>query len=90
MWLWSITNLETFWAEIAHFFDLKFSKPPDKILGKREMPGAERFPGATLNYADQMLSRAERSGERIAFVSQSETFGRNELSWVELKKMFWL
>ena len=25
-------------------------------------------------------------GERIAFVSQSETFGRNELSWVELKK----
>ena len=50
------------------------------------MPGAEWFPGATLNYADQMLSRAERSGERIAFVSQSETFGRNELSWVELKK----
>ena len=51
------------------FFDLKFSKTPDKILGKREMPGAEWFPGATLNYADQMLSRAERSGERIVFVS---------------------
>ncbi|MAI57418.1 MAG: acetoacetate--CoA ligase [Rhodobacteraceae bacterium] len=86
MWRWSISELETFWAEIADFFNLKFFAPPRKVLGSREMPGTDWFPGATLNYADQMLSRADRLRDQIAFVSQSETFGRKELSWAELKK----
>ena len=49
------------------------------------MPRAEWFPSATLAYADQMLSWLEELRDQISFVSQSETFGRNELSWAELK-----
>jgi len=29
------------------FCGLQFTTPPAKVLGKREMPGAEWFPGAS-------------------------------------------
>src|SRR4051794_1331839 len=46
------------------------------------MPGAEWFPGATLNYAEHML--AEREG--VAVVARSDTQGAFELSWGELRE----
>mgnify|MGYP001230486469 CR=1 FL=1 len=86
MWNWSITELEVFWNAISQFFDLRFFEPPRMVLGKRDMPGAEWFPGAKVNYADQVLSHSEKLLEQLAFVSISETFGRKEISWHELKQ----
>ena len=60
MWNWSITELEVFWNAISQFFDLRFFEPPQMVLGKKDMPGAEWFPGAKVNYADQVLSHSDR------------------------------
>ena len=35
------------------------SAPPRAVLGKRTMPGAEWFPGAVLNYAENILAKAK-------------------------------
>lgn len=86
MWRWSISDLNSFWGAIADFFELRFFEQPQKILNKRAMPGAEWFVGAKVNYADQILSKTGRLAEQVAFVSNSETFGRKELTWNNLKR----
>ncbi|OJY42341.1 acetoacetate--CoA ligase [Pseudonocardia sp. 73-21] len=53
---WSVSDLDAFWAAAAEFLGMRFSTPPTATLGSREMPGAEWFPGATLNYAEHALT----------------------------------
>lgn len=85
MWRWSISDLEGFWATIWDFFDIRASTPYSRILADRSMPGAKWCPDATLNYADNILRHAEGREDHPAIISQSETLGRNELSWGELR-----
>lgn len=85
MWRWSIEDLEGFWSAIWDFFDVKASVRPEKFLVKRQMPGAEWGTGALLNYTDQVMRHAEGREAVPALIVQSETFGRKELSWGELR-----
>ncbi len=84
LWNWSVSDLDGFWSSIWQFFDIKASAPFEKVLGSREMPGADWFPGARLNFADQMLRHAAERPSAPALIVQSETFGRRQLSWAEL------
>ncbi|MFD0331215.1 acetoacetate--CoA ligase [Streptacidiphilus monticola] len=52
---WSVDHLEDFWRAVTEWFDVRFTTPPTAVLGGSAMPGAEWFPGATLNYAEQAL-----------------------------------
>src|SRR5689334_24147437 len=47
LWRWSVENLDDFWAAIWDYFSVDGSY--ERVLGKREMPGAEWFPGARLS-----------------------------------------
>src|SRR5690606_10671194 len=49
------------------------------VLGRREMPGAEWFPGVRLNYAEHVLRRA-RAGE-AALLFLDETRPLEGFSW---------
>ena len=84
LWEWSVDDVEFFWETIWSFFDVKASKFYSKVLAKKEMPGTIWFPGSELNYVDQLLRQKEITPYKIAVVSQSETFGRVELTWTEL------
>ena len=46
LWAWSVADVEGFWSAVATFFEVPFARPPDRILGPAEMPGATWFPGA--------------------------------------------
>jgi acetoacetyl-CoA synthetase len=85
MWDWSVTDLDAFWAAIWDFFDIRASVPYSQILGSRTMPGAQWCPGAMLNYADNVLRHTEGREDHPALISMSETSGRKELSWGELR-----
>jgi acetoacetyl-CoA synthetase len=85
MWDWSVTDLDSFWAAIWGFFDIRASVPYTSILAQRTMPGAQWCPGAMLNYADNILRHAEGREDHPAIVSLSETSGRTELSWGQLR-----
>ena len=71
LWEWSVTDLDAFWQAIWDYNDITVAQPPRQVLGKRTMPGAEWFPGARLNYAQNVLAR-ERPGE-VALYYHSET-----------------
>jgi acetoacetyl-CoA synthetase len=55
LWRWSIEHLDQFWDDLARWTGL-LDVPDDRVLTRREMPGAEWFPGTTVNYARQALS----------------------------------
>jgi len=52
------------------------------VLGRREMPGAEWFPGATLNYAEHAVGGAD---DEVAVLAYSQTRDRVELTWEQLR-----
>jgi acetoacetyl-CoA synthetase len=48
------------------------------------MPGAEWFPGATLNYAEHALAAAADRPDDVAIVARSQTRDEVQLTWSEL------
>ena len=82
LWQWSVDELEAFWESIWEYFRVEASSPYTRVLGSKEMPGAEWFPGARLNYAQHML-RGERRGQTAVYFL-SETVPLTEISWDEL------
>ncbi|HEY1510380.1 MAG TPA: acetyl-coenzyme A synthetase N-terminal domain-containing protein, partial [Solirubrobacteraceae bacterium] len=55
LWEWSVRNLDDFWSSIVEYFDVRFGGEPQGVLGSREMPGAQWFPGATVNFAEHLF-----------------------------------
>ncbi len=55
LWRWSVTDLDAFWQAVWDWCGVQASTPPDAVLVRRTMPGAEWFPGARLNYAEHIL-----------------------------------
>jgi len=82
LWQWSVTDLEGFWQAIWDYTGIECSALPARVLGRREMPGAEWFPGARLNYAQHILRR-ERPGA-AAVLSVTETAPLASMDWAEL------
>jgi acetoacetyl-CoA synthetase len=80
LWRWSVADLDGFWGALWDWFEI--DAPYDSVLGRRDMPGAEWFPGAELSYAERLF-RAARPGE-TAIVHASESQPLAELSWDEL------
>jgi acetoacetyl-CoA synthetase len=82
---WSIDDLEGFWAAVWDFFEIRAHEPYERVLGSREMPGAEWFPGARLNYAEHMVGRDE-DVEAVAVVAYSQSRDPIELTFGELRE----
>jgi acetoacetyl-CoA synthetase len=83
LWRWSVRDLEGFWGSLWDEFEIMASSQYERVLGRREMPGTEWFPGAELNYAEHVF-RMARAGE-TAIVHASELRPLSELGWDELR-----
>src|SRR5918994_1247361 len=86
LWEWSVTDLEGFWASVWQYCDIKASKPYEKVLGERGMPGAKWFTGAELNYAEHVLRHVADRPDEPAILHQSEVRSLGEVSWGELQE----
>ncbi|OBI00976.1 acetoacetate--CoA ligase [Mycobacterium sp. E2733] len=83
LWRKSVEDIEWFWDAVWHYFDIQADSPPRAVLGNRAMPGAEWFPGATLNYAAEIFRHA--TDERPAMIVVGED-GACEWSWARLRR----
>ncbi len=79
---WSVDHLDDFWQAIWDYFEIQSSNQPERVLARREMPGAQWFPGARLNYAQHILRREEPGTP--ALFHASENHGLQALMWDEL------
>ena len=81
---WSIAQPALFWQSVCDYFGLRFTTPSTCVLqNEKEMWNARWFPGATLNFADKLLSRDD---SHPALVSWDERGTRIELSYKALKR----
>jgi acetoacetyl-CoA synthetase len=80
---WSVQELEEFWGDIWEFCGVRASKPYERVLDARTMPGASWFEGAELNYAQNLL-RADRDPGAVAVLHSSELRDLGEITWGEL------
>jgi acetoacetyl-CoA synthetase len=85
LWRWSVDELEAFWAAIWDFFDVQAATPYERVLGRREMPGAEWFPGATLNYAEHIFRG--RDDAAVAIRHAGELRPLTQTTWGELRAL---
>ncbi len=82
LWRWSVTDLEAFWAAVWDYFLIESPTPYARVLGRRQMPGAEWFPGARLNYARHALRHEREGADALYFRSESTPL--TSVSWPEL------
>ena len=82
---WSVSDLEGFWSSLWDFFQIRTHAPYERVLGSREMPGAEWFPGARLNYAEHMVGLDEDT-DAVAIVAHSQSREPLELTFGELRE----
>ena len=79
---WSVGSLEDFWSDAASFLGVRFHTPPTAVLGDRSMPGAQWFPGSTLNYAEHALLPGSPDDVAVLFTREdglSRSVTRGEL-----------
>jgi acetoacetyl-CoA synthetase len=84
LWRWSVTDLDGFWCSLWEYFEIRAHTPYERVLGSREMPGADWFPGARLNYAEHMLGRDE-DADASAVLAHSQSRDPIELTFGELR-----
>lgn len=82
LWRWSVEQLEAFWETVWRFFEVESSTPYRAVLESSSMPGARWFPGARLNFSQEILRRSRRVGPAI--IHRSETREPGELTTAEL------
>ena len=82
---WSISDLDGFWGAVWEHFDIVASAQGECALRAHTMPGAEWFPGARLNYAENTLRWARTSPHELAVIGEHETRERLEWTWSDLE-----
>ncbi|RYF28233.1 MAG: acetoacetate--CoA ligase [Comamonadaceae bacterium] len=88
LWRWSVTDLDAFWQAVWDYFDLQSPTPHTAVLAKNTMPGAVWFPGAQVNYAQQVLRHvdAAHAAGLPAIVSRNERGQHREMAWPALRQ----
>ncbi|QCB50481.1 acetoacetate--CoA ligase [Rhodococcus sp. PAMC28707] len=84
LWTWSTENLPDFWRAVWDYFDIIAADRPTSILESTDMPGAQWFTGAALNYVDQVERNIRTDRPAILHAHEDGTITR--LSWHELTR----
>ncbi len=83
LWEWSVEDIPAFWQAIWEYFDIVSDAPYTTVLEDHPMPEQRWFPGATLNYAEQVFRK--KTGDRPALLFASETTALQPLFWETLE-----
>jgi len=60
LWRWSVENIRAFWGTFWHYSGIKYSDDFKEVVDDpKKMPGAKWFPGARLNFAENLLQRRD-------------------------------
>jgi acetoacetyl-CoA synthetase len=79
---WSIADIPAFQGAVWEFYEVIHSKPYDKVVeGLDRMPGAHWFPGAELNFAENLLRFRD---EHPAIIFRSENGSQRGMTYAEL------
>ena len=78
---WSIEHPEEFWASVWEFGEVRGEMGSTVVIDREKMPGAQWFPEAKLNFAENLLRRRDTS-DALVFWGEDKVKGR--ASYAEL------
>jgi acetoacetyl-CoA synthetase len=79
---WSVYNIPEFWAGVWDFTGIIASKHYDTVLQDvGTFPGTKWFPGARLNFAENLLRYRD---DQLAFIFKGETQTSKHMTYAEL------
>ncbi len=82
LYQWSIDNIPDFWKLMWEFAEIKHSKSYERVADDLDkMPGAKWFPGARLNFAENLLRYRD---DQLALVFKSESQPAVRMTYGEL------
>jgi acetoacetyl-CoA synthetase len=82
LYQWSIENIPDFWARMWEFAEIKASRPYDRVVDDLKVfPGTKWFPGARLNFAENLLRYRD---DRVAFIFKGETQKSTQMTYKEV------
>ena len=83
LWEWSVREPARFWDSVWDYFGVLGQRGTGPAL-TGELPDAEWFPGATLNYARNALRTALDDPDRIAVIGAAEDAAPRRISYGQL------
>ena len=79
---WSVNHIADFWAAAWDFLGIKASRKYDRVIeDDKKMPGANWFPGARLNFAENLLRYRDDS---VALVFRGEDHPSMQMTYAGL------
>jgi len=82
LYQWSIDQIPEFWARLWEFLDIKASRGYDRVVDNfNKFPGANWFPGARMNFAENLLRYRD---DQLAFIFKGETQKYARMTYREL------
>lgn len=81
---WSVGKAPEFWSAVWRYVGIISSEPYKTIVDDlRKFPGAKWFPGAKLNFAENLL---RHNDNRVALISRSERDYKSVFSYADLRR----
>lgn len=82
LWNWSVENIPDFWAAMWEFGEIRASRGYREVVDDlSKFPGAKWFPGARLNFAENLLRYRD---DQLAFIFKGENQRSATMSYGEL------
>ncbi len=84
LYKWSVEKIPDFWDAMWKFSGIISTQPYEKVVEDLSVfPGTKWFPGAKLNFAENLLKYKD---EQLAFIFQGETKVSKQMTYKELNK----
>ena len=80
-WRWSVGNPEKFWDSVWDFAGVAGEKGKTILKDAQKMPGAQFYPDAKINYAENLLKRRDNEP---AIIFRDEMLREKTLTFVQL------
>jgi acetoacetyl-CoA synthetase len=84
LWQFSVEEPAAFWTAVWEDGGVIASIMPNAPMGDEVMPGTDWFPGARLNFAENLLRRTD---DGIAVITVDESGDRRDVTWSELNHL---
>lgn len=84
-WAWTIERLDVFWEEIIEFAGVVWERGEAPVRDGDTMPDVRWFPGARINYAENLLRWSHERGDEPAIIGRHEDDRREVLTWDEAR-----
>ncbi|MDQ3006548.1 MAG: acetoacetate--CoA ligase [Chloroflexota bacterium] len=82
LYKWSVENIPDFWQTVWDFAEIKASQRFDSVVTDLSVfPGTKWFPGAKLNFAENLLRYRD---DQLAFIFKGETQLSKHMTYAEL------